>query len=1297
MAANLTPYVPRLLIEWERDAPGADYRLIDGTLVFIDISGFTAMSERLARSGKVGSEEVTEVINTTFARLLDHAYREGGSLLKFGGDALLLFFSDAGHPPRACRAALAMRRALREFGRFRTSAGLVSLRMSVGVHSGPCAFFLAGSDPRELIVAGPSVSMTVEMESAARAGEILVSASTAAALPAGACIACDRGGFLLKRLSGGADGAAREDTALSFERSESFIPLAVREHLRASPAESEHRQVTVAFLHFDGTDETLASEGPTALARQFDELMCSVQSAAQEHDVCVLGTDIDRDGGKIILTAGAPRSNDNDEERMLRAVRQIHEAGDDLTLRIGVNRGPVFAGDIGPAYRKTYTVMGDAVNLAARLMAKASPGQILATEGVLERSRTQFHTDVLEPFNVKGKARPITAHAVGPVRALRARGDASRVPLVGREQEMRFLAAALESVEAHRTSVVELTGSAGIGKSRLVRELAALRPELAFFEIIAEQYASSTPYFVFGAFLRTVLGLHPQQRGADDADALRQCVRGAAPELVPWLPLIAVVMDVEVPPTPETDQLDPRFRRARLHETVTTFLTRLIPTPALMVFDDADWLDEASRELLKFMIANVTTLPWLICILRGPDPALDYAGLAPNGATLHLEPLSPDASLALTSAAAGDAPLPQHELNAFAERAGGNPLFLREIVADRLAERESISMPESVEALLTARIDRLAPDDRRLLRFASVFGTVVDVEALSASFRDLDLQADDSTWSRLDEFLVSDARGAVRFKHPLVQEVAYEGLPFRLRRDLHERAGSYIERRDGEDATAEADLLSLHFARAENHPKAYRYARVAGERAKARFANVEAAEAFARAILAARHLQGIAPDELAALWEARGDVLEVGGMYTEAAASYRAARRCRGYRGGSPGGLALKEGIIRERMGRYSQALRWYGGPLREATTRLQDRVKLGLAYAGVRFRQGRYADCARWARKALADAEIVGDRAGQAHAYYLLDHANTMLGNAESGRYRELALPIFEELGDLIGQANVLNNLGVAATIEGRWDEAIASFERSRDAREKAGDVVGAATASNNIGEVLLNRGEIAKAEALFYDALRVWRAARYPLGVAVATSALGLAAARSGRIAEAQELLSEALAGFCDLRAETFIVETEARLAEVAVVSMADDAAARALIESAILHAERVGGEVTSRAGLHRLLGDVRARNGDVSGARASYEESLWLSRSISAEYEVAKTLQSYARLLRSIGVPADRELQASLAIERRLGIRAAPEATGRHGAGADMTPETAGPAGVERVRSDRAEAHIRSGKGR
>lgn len=1258
MRTNLTPYVPRLLIEWERDAPGERHRLIEGTLVFMDISGFTAMSERLARSGKVGAEEVTDVMNASFARLLDHAYREGGSLLKFGGDALLLFYSGAGHALRACRAALAMRGALREFGRFRTSAGLVGLRMSVGVHTGPCAFFLAGDSHRELIVTGPAVTKTVEMESAAQAGEILVSAETAAALPPGAATAAgDRGGFLLKRLAPSVDDAAREDAALVFEGSDAFVPLAIREHLRASAAESEHRQVTVAFIHFDGTDGTLATAGAAVLARQLDELLRNVQAAARQHDVCVLGTDIDRDGGKVILTAGAPRSNDNDEERMMRALREIVDAANALALRIGVNRGPVFAGDVGPDYRKTYTVMGDAVNLAARLMAKAQPGQILATGAVLERSRTQFDTQAVEPFMVKGKARPVTAHAVGPIRALRARSDAGRVPLIGREQEMLFLSSTLAAVQEQGTAVVDVTGPAGIGKSRILRELSVRHPDLAFFEATAEQYASTTPYFVFGALLRALLGIETQQRSRDDADVLRSRIRETAPELEPWLPLTAAVVDIEVPSTPETDLLDPRFRRARLHDTVTTFLTRLLPGRSLLVFDDAHWLDEASRDLLRFIIASVTDAPWLICVSRRPDQTLSYAELASNGATLQLEPLAAESSLALTSAVAGDAPLPRHELQALTDRAGGNPLFLREIIANRLAhDGGALDMPESVEALLTAHIDRLAPDDRRLLRFASVLGAATSRETFAGSFSDLIPAAGEAEWSRLDEFLVSDTAGVVRFKHALVQEIAYEGLPFRLRRDLHERAGLYIEANAGDDAEAQAELLSLHFTRAQSYPKAYRYSRMSGERSKARFANLEAAEAFSRAIQAARFVETVAPAEIAALCEARGDALEVAGMYAAAAAAYQAARRCDGYRGAAPGGLSLKEGVIRERMGRYSQALRWYGRALRDRTTGKRDHVKLALAYAGVRFRQGRYADCVRWARDALAGARAARDRAGEAHAYYLLDHANTMLGNAESGRFRALALPIFEELGDLIGQANVLNNLGVAATLEGRWDEAIASFERSREARDKAGDIVGAATASNNIGEVLLNRGQLEAAETLFNEALRVWRAARYPIGVAVATSALGLAATRAGRLADAATLLNEALAGFRELHAESFVIETDARLAELDV-SAGRDEAARARIDAALQHAERAGGEVASRAALHRLLGDIRTRGGDEVGARASFDESLRLARSISADFEVALTLQSSARLLRAVHLPDDAELRESHAIQQRLGIVALP----------------------------------------
>src|ERR1043166_2416351 len=205
-AVDLTPFVPRVVVEWLREIPEARRRDLEGTLVFVDISGFTAMSERLAQKGKVGAEEVTEVMNLVFARLLDVAYACGGGLLKFGGDALLLFFSDDAHEARACDAAFGMRKALRELGRPQTSVGPVTLKMHVGVHRDVYAFFLAGESHRELLLAGPGVTRTVEMESNAEAGEILVSGETASRLPDALFGEADSGGRPLTAAPGGAAG-----------------------------------------------------------------------------------------------------------------------------------------------------------------------------------------------------------------------------------------------------------------------------------------------------------------------------------------------------------------------------------------------------------------------------------------------------------------------------------------------------------------------------------------------------------------------------------------------------------------------------------------------------------------------------------------------------------------------------------------------------------------------------------------------------------------------------------------------------------------------------------------------------------------------------------------------------------------------------------------------------------------------------------------------------------------------------------------------------------------------------------
>jgi class 3 adenylate cyclase len=482
---RLLPYLPRLLLEWDGADRGRFHKRVEGTMAFVDISGFTAMSERLASQGKEGAEEVAEIINSIFARLLAVAYENGGSLLKFGGDALLLFFSGPEHPLRACHAASWMRRRLREIGRVRTSVGVSQLRMHVGVHTGEFDFFVLGSVFHDLLIVGRSATETVAMESAATAGEILVSNSTASHLAPRVLGDVREGGRLLVR--------APAPPLVAFDASRApdgdpnpFIPPRLRSFLTGD-VEPDHRRVGIAFVRFEGVDELIERGGPEAALEPLDGLMEAVQAATERNLVTYIDNDVEPGGGKFMLAAGAPYTSERDGEQLLRAVRQILDAHPGLRVRAGVNQGHAFAGLIGPPYRRKYSVMGDVVNLAARLMAKAPEGSILSSPEVLAGATAIFETRALEPFRVKGKAEPVTALDVGAVLRNRRDRDAERAPLVGRGVEMAVLLAALAEAERGTGVLVELVADPGMGKSKLVEELAWQSDDGAFFSVAAEE------------------------------------------------------------------------------------------------------------------------------------------------------------------------------------------------------------------------------------------------------------------------------------------------------------------------------------------------------------------------------------------------------------------------------------------------------------------------------------------------------------------------------------------------------------------------------------------------------------------------------------------------------------------------------------------------------------------------------------------------------------------------------------------------------------------------------------------
>ncbi len=1139
VAANgstpLRPYVPHVLVEWLADG-GPSWRTIEGTLAFVDISGFTRLTERLARRGRVGAEEMNDVLDACFVRLLAAADEEGADLLKWGGDAVLLLFRGPHHAERACRAAWGMRAALQRMGAVRTSAGRAVLRMSVGVHSGRFHCFLTNGRHRELILSGPAASRTAEAEAVANAGQIAVTDATARQLPRHVLGPPWAGGFLLRGLPepvAVVDPARHDAVDLSRALSEP-----VRRHLvDAGTATGEHRRISVAFLQFSGVDGLLRRSRPGLVARRLETLLGVVQDVAHDEGVTFLESDIAVDGGKLMLLAGAPTSEGDDEERMLRTVRAALDADCGLRLRAGVHAGAVFAGGFGPPGRRTFSVKGDAVNLAARLAGRARQGELLATATVLGSSRSAFVAEQLPPFIVKGKARPIEAFSIG--RQLQpVPRPVGHPPLVGRDDELARLQIALDEARRGTGRVVQLVGEPGIGKSRLVADLVARADGFRTLTVTCERYAAATPYAGVRQLVLQALGVEP---GPDEAArlerALREVIATEAPDVLPSLPLIAGALGVDVTDTDATLAFEQRFRKRRLEEALCALVLAAAPGPALLVLEEAHWLDQASVDAITGLAAATRGRPWLIVIARRDRPGGILAPAEPEPVDIRLDALSADAASTLVLIATEGAPLSPHRTEEVVRRAGGNPLFLLELVAS--AGSGSIDgMPESIEAVLTSHVDRLAIRDRLVLRYASVLGTAIDDAILAELLRDDAPVPGEDVWQRLAAFVELGRDGVRRFRQALVRDAAYDGLPFRTRRELHARAATAIAARAGSRVDDAAELLSLHAFHAHRFEDAWRLARLAGDRAAAAYANVDAARLYERALAAARELPDVPSPELAAVHESIGDVRALLGEFAPAGMAYARARIVLRHDPVAQARLLLKHARIPERLGRYSEALRWTTRGLRAVEGRedreaAQQRAQLKVWRAAVLQAQGRHADAVRWCEQAIVEAEASADRDALAHAYFLLDWAYFDLGRPERATFSRVALGIYEELGDLGRQAVVLNNLGAWAYYRGDWDEAVELYERGRVTRERTGDAVNAAFGTCNIGEILSDQGRLDEAEPRFREAKRVWQAAGDRPGVAFVTSALGRVATRAGRVEEALELLEEARAAFAHVGA--------------------------------------------------------------------------------------------------------------------------------------------------------------------
>jgi ABC-type oligopeptide transport system substrate-binding subunit/class 3 adenylate cyclase len=609
------------------------------------------------------------------------------------------------------------------------------------------------------------------------------------------------------------------------------------------------------------------------------------------------GTVKDLAGDGVLALFGAPVAHEDDPERAVRAglriTTEIAQYGgevarawgtDPLAVRIGINTGPVVLGPLGAGGRVEYAAFGDTVNTAARLQGASDPGRVLVGAETKRLLDTAFAWGDERLVDLKGKSEPVPAFLLdGERRQGAAAAAASR--LVGREQELERVRAAVDGARRGRGGVLVVSGEPGIGKSRLVAEVAELvrsgdadAGEPSRLEGRCVSYGESLPYWPFRDLLRRWLGVAVDEPELRVRVGLRRRVESVfglerVDEIYPYL---ASLLDLGLEPDAESRlaQLSPEALQYRTFEVFCTLVRTLAEdAPVILLLEDLHWADATSLQLVDRLLPLADETALLLVVTQRPERDHPSWAIRERAARefphrtdeIELEGLTGDAGGELLDALVGAGTLPGPLRGRILEAAGGNPFFLEELVhsledagvivrgdgAWRFDHDAAVELPPTVEQVVVARIDRLQDEARRVLVAASVLGRHFGLPLLEGvSGEDGDTQGALRELERLD--LIREERRwpqpEYRFKHALIQEGAYRGLVSSERTRLHRRAAEWLEQRHAGGEEEVYGVLAHHWLAARDEDKAIEYLTKAGDKARQEYALDEAVEHY-RALL----------------------------------------------------------------------------------------------------------------------------------------------------------------------------------------------------------------------------------------------------------------------------------------------------------------------------------------------------------------------------------------------------------------------------------------------------------------
>lgn len=953
---------------------------------------------------------------------------------------------------------------------------------------------------------------------------------------------------------------ALDQAQTAIERLRRYVPSVVAEGILHDQERlrGERREIAVLFADAVNFTRLSASLDAESVFNLINDLLGRLVACVQRY-----GGLVDKfTGDGLMAVFGAPIAHENNAEMAVRAALDMQRAAEEFTsiaqaqlgaplkIRIGVHSGPAIAGILGTAEQAAYTVIGDTVNLAARLEAQATPGNILVSTQVYTRTQPFFSFQEKEAVSIKGVDQPLVTYEVTGKRttpeATRGVVGVTRI-FLGHDAELAQLRARLtDFLEQRRGQIITVRGEAGMGKSRLVAEwLSSLNPDtVQIWQGRGLPYVQGVGYGIFRSLLQNAIESYPPGKQWDS-----QIYTAMTPFLkqilqLPLTPKEALSLKAL---TPENlKQLTALAMREWL-------IAEARQRPLILVLDDFHWADDLSRDLLKTLSHVAAEVPVIFCVITrtqaeapfdAPTPGLEFC-------LVDVNPLTQEQSRSLLAHTINLEGLSESTITTILTRAEGNPFYIEEF-ARMLIEKgmlrlvgsqwqvistvavEKLDVPTSLRGLMMARLDRLPENLRNVLRDAAVIGLQFDARILGKieqHFHGVNNVA--PALERLTEAGLIEPRlhigpDTYAFRHILTQETIYDSILHAQRPELHRIVAEAITALYPDDLHGQAEILARHYDLARVRDKALHYTLLAGDKARAHFANRKAAEYYSRALQLSQHLTQCNNER----WQAAvglGDVQQHIGEYEEAIAFYQAALdEWKAAPAEVQAEVMLKLGRVWIQRGDIEEAETWLRHSLSMLKGTAQPQIEAEIyGFLGwIAMRRGDLPGAQAILEQAL---HLVNDTPH----YDVLSSILNRLGGVyysqgdweRATQMVERALSIREKVGDILGVARSSNNLGILKRNSGDWKSALANYQHGLEILEEIGDTEGMAIAHTNIGNVYIEMGEWEQAEANLQQSFNIAQKIANPYEIAQAHLNLGRLYLAQTRLTEAQQHLDAAI----------------------------------------------------------------------------------------------------------------------------------------------------------------------------